>query len=216
MTLNELASQFGTDKRENMHDYARFYDQHFSHLKDESFNLLEIGVSTGRSLLMWEKYFKKATIYGIDNDLKWIRSDKDRIKVLFGDQLDFKFLDQLIKDVNEFTIIIDDGGHLMEQQIATFEHMFPLLSNKGIYVIEDLQTSYIQGYNKKYKDLTTIEFLKNRIEDIELNGKRVNNAHLSGRFKIDILKKDSVSMNYYEEHIDGICFYNDICFILKR
>ena len=41
-----------------------------------------------------------------------------------------------------FDIIIDDGGHTMEQQIASIETLFPALNEGGVYLCEDTHTSY--------------------------------------------------------------------------
>ena len=48
-------------------------------------------------------------------------------------------------------ILIDDGGHHFEQQIATLEEMLPHLSPGGVYVTEDIHrahnwfTAYLAG-----------------------------------------------------------------------
>lgn len=34
-------------------------------------------------------------------------------------------------------VVIDDGSHRVDHQIASFEVLFPLLSDHGIYVVED-------------------------------------------------------------------------------
>lgn len=41
----------------------------------------------------------------------------------------------------KFDIIIDDGGHLYNQQKATFEVLWETLSPGGLYYMEDLQVS---------------------------------------------------------------------------
>jgi hypothetical protein len=43
-------------------------------------------------------------------------------------------------------IVIDDGGHTMKQQIATFEEMFPRIDGNGVYLCEDMITSYWPDY----------------------------------------------------------------------
>src|SRR5919197_1231492 len=37
---------------------------------------------------------------------------------------------------------IDDGGHTMAQQITTFQELYPHVQPRGVYVCEDLHTSY--------------------------------------------------------------------------
>ena len=52
----------------------------------------------------------------------------------------------------DFDIILDDGGHKMDQQITSFRVLFPILKSGGVYIIEDLGTSYLLewgGYGTK-------------------------------------------------------------------
>ena len=37
-------------------------------------------------------------------------------------------------------ILIDDGGHKMEQQIVSFEELWPLVKDRDVYLVEDLHT----------------------------------------------------------------------------
>ena len=61
-------------------------------------------------------------------------------------------------------IIIDDGGHTMEQQIATFEELYPWVNDQGIYICEDTHTSYWGNFNGGYrKPGTFIEYMKQQI-----------------------------------------------------
>jgi len=39
-------------------------------------------------------------------------------------------------------IVIDDGSHRSSDQKIAFETLFPLLSNHGTYIVEDLEHSY--------------------------------------------------------------------------
>ena len=56
---------------------------------------------------------------------------------------------------------IDDGGHTMGQQIATFEEMYPKVNENGVFLIEDLHTSYWQSYGGGYrKPGTFMEYAK--------------------------------------------------------
>ena len=52
------------------------------------------------------------------------------------------FLTSVVDEIGPLDIIIDDGSHLNEHVIRTFEILFPLLNEGGIYAVEDLQTSY--------------------------------------------------------------------------
>lgn len=134
------------------------YEKHFAGLNPK--RVLEIGVQGGGSLKIWEKMFPNAEIVGIDilEDCK--KYENGNIKVFIGDQHDVKFLETL----GNFDIIIDDGGHYMTQQQVSLKTLMEQLNPGGIYVIEDLHTSYW----KQFKDIehSTIEELKNLVDDL--------------------------------------------------
>ena len=69
-----LANQCGTDKAGH-HGYHYVYPVFLSHLKEESFNLLEIGYQHGNSYKMWKEYFPKANIYSADINIDDIKND---------------------------------------------------------------------------------------------------------------------------------------------
>jgi hypothetical protein len=64
-------------------------------------------------------------------------------------------------------ILIDDGGHTMNQQITTFEELFPHVAADGVFLCEDLHTSYWPTYGGGYREPGTfIEYSKNFIDYI--------------------------------------------------
>ena len=85
-----------------------------------------------------------------------------------------------------FDVVVDDGGHSMEQQLTSFRVLFPLLRPGGIYVIEDLDTSYQEffGGGPPGKAGTTVAFLKELIDSLNLpppkEGERVSSFPVSG------------------------------------
>lgn len=145
--LPALAEYFGTDKW-GLHWYASHYQDHLGHLKRRNFNLLEIGVGGhenpidgGRSLRMWKAYFPKAKIYGIDIFDK-SALEESRIRIFRGSQADPDFLFWVARQIGPIDVVIDDGSHVNEHVRASFQLLFPLMPEGGIYVIEDLSSSY--------------------------------------------------------------------------
>jgi hypothetical protein len=107
------------------HEYLKIYDKHFNRFIGKNPVILEIGVQAGGSLEMWNHYFdKKCEIYGIDVDTKCLtipeKLNADNIHITIGDQANQNFWETFLKSVPTFDIIIDDGGHTMNQQIITF------------------------------------------------------------------------------------------------
>ncbi|MFL9828896.1 class I SAM-dependent methyltransferase, partial [Rhodoplanes sp. SY1] len=137
----------GTDKW-GQHFYTPIYHTLFSHLRDKPVRLLEIGVGGygfesvgGASLAMWASYFLAGTIVGIDIAQKTLDLGP-RVHLRQGSQNDAIFLQQVSKEFGPFDIVIDDGSHMPDDVVASFEALFPLLAPEGFYVIEDIQTSY--------------------------------------------------------------------------
>lgn len=159
--LKEIKKELGGRGMINKEDnFLEEYDKAFKHLKDQPIKLLEIGISVGGCLQMWAKYFSKGEITGIDITPECNRDFGDRIETFIGDQTDTKFLETL----GDFDIIIDDGGHTMKQQITSFEYLFPKMKDGGIYIIEDLHTSYWGEFIDQ--DLTAIDYIKSLLDTI--------------------------------------------------
>lgn len=151
--LSNLAVQHGTDKW-NHHFYTEHYEKALSHLQNETFNLLEIGIGGygfpeqgGASLRMWADFFPNANIIGLDFcDKSKIDIRNRKIVAVQGDQYSKEDLLKLQTDHGPFTVIVDDGSHMCEHQIKSFETLFPLMPDGGIYIIEDIETSYWKDY----------------------------------------------------------------------
>jgi len=142
--------------------YYDAYDFHFGQLdREKKYNILEIGVQDGGGLWTLKEYFFNSSITGLDveENCKKYESKDDDVEVFIGDQEDVVTLEKIHKDRGPFDIIIDDGGHTMKQQIISFYKLFPLINNNGIYIIEDLHTSYWP----KYGGGTTERFRNNFI-----------------------------------------------------
>lgn len=148
------------------HHYFDIYHNHFSRFRGRSVTVLEIGVFKGGSLQMWKNYFgPNAEIYGVDIDPRCKAMEEDQIQVYIGDQADRSFLRKLGDEIGPIDILIDDGGHTMTQQITTFEELYPYVSATGVYLIEDLHTSYMEEYGGGYKKPGTfIEYAKDFID----------------------------------------------------
>ena len=195
--MNDLEKYFNNNKNRLIHKWMHFfeiYDNHFSRFRNTSVNILEIGVFQGGSLQMWKNYFgNKCKIYGIDINPECSVFSEDQIEIIIGSQDDRSFLKSLADKIPEIDILIDDGGHLMSQQINTFEILFPHISENGIYLCEDLHTSYWKGYGGGYKKSGTfIEYSKNLID--KLNAWHSEESNL----RITDFTKSAHSLHYYD------------------
>jgi beta-1,4-mannosyl-glycoprotein beta-1,4-N-acetylglucosaminyltransferase len=124
------------------HEYHKYYEPVLKPYYNSRGSIVEIGLGTTASLPMWKDIFKHAHIYGVDIEDTYFVND--RCTVYKADQSktdDLDRLKHLLSDKNVF-FINDDGSHIPEHQILTFNTLFPILSEGGIYIIEDIETSY--------------------------------------------------------------------------
>ncbi len=130
-----------TDKSMSHHGFTEVYEYFFSPLRESVTRIFEIGVLNGGSLHVWQDYFARATVYGIDiKDTSHL--DSERIKTFIADQENREQLQSFIDDSGgNFDIIVDDGGHTMKQQQVSFGFLFEHVNPGGYYIIEDVHTS---------------------------------------------------------------------------
>jgi Methyltransferase domain len=172
MTLDTLALKYGTDKSSSFHNYTEIYERYFSNLSQEPIKLLEIGIYEGASVQMWEDYFPNGDLHFIDKDPSIIKYQSQRSHYHYLDQSNrYELLNFISETDGDFDIIIDDGGHRMEQQIISFQMLFSHMKPGGLYIIEDIFTSYWQEYGGKVLEpehgpQTTIAFLQHLIDEI--------------------------------------------------
>ena len=199
MNLIEIGKKYPSSK--NISGFIQLYEKYFEPFRNLKINILEIGVENGDSLRIWREYFPNANICGIDIAKKnFIIKNTD---ILMGDQSDPKFLQLLIDKYKNFDIVIDDGSHQSKHIIESFKYLFPHLNFNGLYVIEDLQTSYFPRYggsrinlNKKKSSMNFIKSLTDTI-NYEKNDR-------------PFYKKSD-----FDGHIKSIYFHQNIAFINK-
>ncbi len=169
--LERLAILHGSDKRDR-HFYTSHYRKHFAPLRKKKLNILEIGVggykdpkAGGNSLRMWKDYFPNSTIHGLDLYDKSALEER-RIKIHKGSQFDGDCLLEICNKMGSLDIVIDDGSHYSEHVIFTFNLLFPLLDENGIYVVEDTQTSYWKFAGGDSENLRNPSTLMNFFKDL--------------------------------------------------
>jgi hypothetical protein len=157
--LNNQDGYILSDKG-SIHDYLKFYDELFKAHRDRDINLFEVGYQYGGSCELWRRYFSKATIRAID--IKRWEPTKDREGLMLYN----KFIEPTgrvtldIMNVNDLTddyfkdfkpdIAIDDGSHLLTDQIAFVKKVYPHLREFGYLIVEDIQdwNNSIYEFNK--------------------------------------------------------------------
>lgn len=184
--------------------YFDIYDRYLVPFIGLSPNVLEIGVDKGGSLELWHHFFENANIYAID-----INSDVRNIHFPFsvdieiGDQTDKEFLQNYVYSKPDFDIVIDDGGHYMDQQLMSLIYLFPKLKHGGIYIIEDVHTSYSQGYNGGFRNPNSfLEHCKSLVELLNLE------------FITEVNPPDDLAKLFFD--LNSITFYNSVIVLEKK
>jgi hypothetical protein len=195
------------------YQYLTQFDIYFSKIRSQPVRLLELGLLDGASLKVWEEYFPNATFVGVDIDDRCLEYKTNRTDIIIGNLDDEKFI-QSLKTLGPFDIIIDDAGHTMSQQITLFKALFPVVQDQGVYIIEDLHTSYWPVFNGNIEGKnTTMSFLKECTDHLNHQAFKKNShdktyeVHCPGYIDED--------PNYLDLNIYSIQFYKSMCAILK-
>ena len=148
--------------------YFRIYERHLAKYRGSAFKMLEIGVNGGGSLDMWREYFgPKASIFGIDINPDCAELDTPQSPVRVGSQADPGFLRTVVKEMGGLDVVLDDGSHKGKHQRKSFEVLFPLLNEGGLYIIEDTHTSYWLRFGGGFgRPGTAIGFAKRIVDDM--------------------------------------------------
>lgn len=178
--LCEIMNRNLSDKGNGHHNYTKLYHEIFNGRRNESLNILEIGIGSinpyipsnmtggelgkiyrpGASIRGWLEYFPNANLYACDIDRDIINFDNNRITGFYFDQTNDTEITNTItygslKD-KKFDIIIDDGLHYFPVNYNVMKYLLPLVNECGYYIIEDIINTQ---YNSSLIDT---ELLKNK------------------------------------------------------
>ena len=166
--LCDIFYKYKSDKCPKIgHSYPSEYYRHLVKYKESFSNVLEIGIGNnelmvplcgqdyviGASLKAWKEFFPNANIYGVDI-VKDVIFFEERISCFYTDQSSQEELDKTISEISnhsnipniQFDMIIDDGSHIVEHMLLTFESLAKYLKPGGIYIIEDIQKNYLHNF----------------------------------------------------------------------
>ena len=99
----------------------------------------------GGSQSLFLQYFGDGTLaIGADLEPKVRRFNDEHRRNFVGDIGDPRFLRRLCAAVapRQYDLIIDDASHVNWHQMLAFEVLWPCLSSGGVYIVEDITSSY--------------------------------------------------------------------------
>ncbi|MDT4913015.1 MAG: hypothetical protein QOC66_2143 [Pseudonocardiales bacterium] len=198
---NPLTDYFNANSGRLIHKWMHYFDiyhRHFQKYRGKPVTIVEFGVSHGGSLQMWKSYFgPRARIFGVDINPKCAALGEDQIEIVIGDQDDRQFLKSLADKVGDIDVLIEDGGHTMTQQIATFEVLWPNVVDGGVFLMEDLHTDYWANYGGGLRrEGTFIEFAKNLIDQ-----QHAWHSRATDEFDVDEYTRTIGGMHIYDSII---------------
>eukprot|EP01063_Lacrimia_lanifica_P033249 TRINITY_DN585_c1_g2_i5.p1 TRINITY_DN585_c1_g2~~TRINITY_DN585_c1_g2_i5.p1 ORF type:complete len:348 (+),score=129.91 TRINITY_DN585_c1_g2_i5:49-1092(+) len=190
-----VASKYPQTDKVIPHHYEAMYAKYLDGMTEAvggvtGVRMLEIGLGCGMpngaggSIELWRNYFGPTldfhlleyvrcvdqwdkTLAGYNLDaaaLDWYAKVKK--EVYWGSQSDPVLLQKVVAELKELDVVVDDGGHTMEQQITSFLHLFPIIAPGGVYVIEDLETSYYYSQKEVLEQTTTVGLLQRILQDL--------------------------------------------------
>lgn len=129
------------------HHYFPIYEKYLSSFRNKRVVFLEIGVFKGGSIEMFAEYLGPlATVIGIDIDENCKNFESELINIRIGNQSDTDFLDSILDEFGIPDVVLDDGSHQMHDLRKTFDYLYPKMSKNGVYIAEDVGTSYWEEY----------------------------------------------------------------------
>lgn len=213
-SLNEIGIETQTDKAAGIdhgHGYLDFYETFLSPYRNKEIKLLEIGVGGyeypdrgGQSLRMWDKYFDHpfTLIAGVDKYPKYLSGLSQRVRTFAIDQTDSVELNNLVESMGGAPdIVVDDASHINGFSIQTFDIMFALLKPGGVYIWEDVHTSYWPNYGGDPVPMvsgTALHYLARLVYGLQADT-------MQAEFR-----------ERWDGHIKSMHFMRNTCVIIKR
>lgn len=138
----DRAQHLGTDKV-TTHSYGEVYEAIFADLKARGpgVTVLENGVYGGAFLAAAAEFLPDARFHGVDISLANVRFGRDHPRIRLHE------MDGTRRETAEaiglrFDLIVEDGSHLPDHQVASLDAFAPFLKSEGVYVLEDIDGAH--------------------------------------------------------------------------
>jgi len=123
--------------------------------------------------------------------------NKSIIFIEIGDQSDHAFLQSVMDEFGVPDIVLDDGSHLMQPTLRSFQFFYPKMPKNAIYLVEDLHTAYWEEYGGgPGKPDTFIHFAKQCVDQL-------NADHARGKAEPDVITRETFAISFYDSIV---CF----------
>lgn len=198
-----------TDKCSDDHNYLKKYEFFFNKFRNQEINVLELGVLRGSSIRTLSQYFTNAKVIGVDIDVECTKYANDNIEIQIRDLSKTEEINQLLK-INP-SVIIDDASHIWSHQINALNILYPSLKSGGIYIMEDLETSFPSYASMNYDEscISGYDFCE-MIAEVVTSKERLR----AGRTKEMLQFQEEIERIAVQ--VDMIAFIKGSCIMVKK
>ena len=148
------------NKRIDAHGYSKIYEKYFEKIRGDNLNVLELGSFYGNAAGAFYYYFKNSKIFSGDICPDLFRYKSSRLKNFYINTSSMSSIDEiLIKNKDNFNIIIEDASHTLKDQIISLFLLFRKIVPNGIFVCEELdfpETRKDMNLENEHPDLKQI------------------------------------------------------------
>ena len=210
--MESIYNKHDTDKNSYFYNYTRQYKTLLNKFRNKPIKYLEIGVYKCGSLYAFKETFKEAScVLGLDINIECKNGEKidDNIFIEIGDATNETFIKNITDKHGTFDIILDDGSHMNSDVIKSFELLFPLLNDDGIYIVKDTvcyKSHLVDNYPNHLEYFWNYTKYLNQTRadgDISINSEIGN--HCMDPYKI--IKKTNNVFEYSIDKIEFGCSY---------
>lgn len=198
--------------------YLEIYWQLFAPIRENDFDLLEIGIQNGGSLEIWAKLFpnsKNLIGFDVHPKCKDLTFADPRIKVFVEDAAESKAGILVRETSSNLGVVIDDGSHISRDIIRSFLIFFPQLKPGGIYVIEDLHASYWSDWQGGISHPeSSMQFLKLLADVVNFDHWGIN-ANRTELFDMIPAASGLLEETIFSE-IESVSFTDSVCVVRKK
>jgi len=185
INLKEMVDNSRTDKN-TVHSYLDLYQKLLINKKETAKNVLEVGISNGGSIKLWNDFFTNATVYGLDiiNDV-W-EGIKNNEKIILHTSTDAYnddfFVTHFLNKNIRCDFMLDDGPHTLESMKQFIKLYSQIMTDDGILIIEDVQSwdwidilkNEVPEHLKPFIKYYDLRSNKNRYDDIVFTNDKSN------------------------------------------
>jgi len=203
-------------------NYFEAYHNHWQRYRGKEVTFMEIGVQSGGKIPLLRNYFGSGFTYiGIDiNPSTKMFDGADYVNIEIGNSEDPAFWKEMRAKYPKVDLFLDDGGHTMKQQRVAMEEMLPHVQYDGVYMCEDLSTSWSPNFGgHSFQDSRNEDFRRDTMVGlVHRSMDWLNAAWIPGKPMID--SKNNTKLNdfwlgepwwkEFSSSVKHIHYYNQI------